>query len=832
MVASGKTSALIQYLDGASDQDVVTALVRRVRAWRRIKDADANAGVRRQNIEDTLEAILRKDPNARCPLALRADQEEPGPLPRILVDLIELIDAPLAAKLLDQLSSMDDRHRPLMFACSQRLIDAGAEDADTIILHLYAMRDAGDVDEAARLAKAALDMATDPDDMGRLDALLAEIAYDEQRYEDALGYWRASIEKDEATALRLNNCGATLQLLGRPGEAALSFLQAARAARRDSADDPDRYRSRGSACVNMAMAALERGRTGAALSLARIGTERYRDLLARHPGHSDSDAAELFSPLIVALDEADLTQQSQALAEEVLDLSRNIYRDNPDIGARALIDAITVLHGNALEAGRYDLAKDYSNELQQIARRHHRKSFGLNDEDLALTLASVADALFLSNNTPAALDVYAEVDKIIPAVPSQSKQSDVYSTHLNFAMALNDDGQRNAAAARLDVLVKELENRAKDNSWLLVLVARAYSNLSIVESERGRRTEAKSAILASDAALVRIKAGGRNQSVNTIEQRIAVANSLSHLGEYEDAISALTQLATELEERLSTQQDDAASHHLFEVLENLGLICHAAAKYDDANDAFQRAIASGNTAQSNTIMSQKIARMLINRAGALAEGRRFDEALRVLDQVEAMIDSTAQEWTDYLNNRAVVFLGLGMAQDALIHFEQARDVAVDTEDIWRASLNVAATHVELEQWQEARDVAQDLIDATVPAVSDPQGVDAVTLYFWISAKIMASRAAAFVSEPDRAVSETTETLSIFRQIAPNLGADRQQLLGYALEGVGDAWAAAGDRTRAASYWQEAAEQFKNLNPHHWKKELNRLAQKPAAPNQD
>ncbi len=825
MVSGDPSSALIGYLGQGRHQDVVKALVRRVRAWRRVSGDSQDARERRTRIEHTLSAILEKNPRQRFALALEADREEPGPLPRILASLAASIDPPLAAELLNHLSSMDDRHRPLMLACTQELIDAGADDVDTVILHLYALRDSGDAKTAESLAKMALETATDPDELGRIDALLAEIAFEDQRFEEALDYWRASIRKDDATAMRLNNCGAALQYLGRPDEAAVSFLKAARVARQESLDDPESYRSRGSACVNMAMGALERGRTGAALSLARIGAERYRDLLARHPGHSDTDTVQLFSPLIVALEEAGLTTESQALAEEILRLAQARYFDNPDIGARGLIDAIKMLHQNALETGRYDIAQAYSHELRELAERHHGTAFGLNDEDLALALAAEADALFLDGKTKDALVVFDEVDALLAASATHEKHEEVFVTQLNHAMALNDDGQRAAAAKRLIANLAVLEDLAMGNGWLWTLVARGYADLAIVESERGRRAAAENAIVASKSAVAHVQAGGRNQWINAAEQHIAIANSLSHIGSYDDAIDLLKTTIAELKERLGPQGDEAASLLVFEALNDLGIISFSAGEHDGADQAFQQAIELGASASPGSVLSQRMARMLINRAGALAEGHRFMEASEALDQAERVLGRGDAAWTDYLNNRAAVLSGLGETSQALSYFRKARDAAIDDEDRFRAALNIAATLAELERWSEARDEANRIVSATHAAVVDPEGVDAVTLYYWVAARIIAARGAAILSPPDEALNEATQALSAFEAVSGQLGPDREQLYGYALEAVGDAFAAQGSIQEARDYWSEAQQKFTNTQARLWYKEIARLEEK-------
>lgn len=825
MVNAPPQSGLVTFLANATDSEFVTALVRRVRAWRRVLGDEQDADKRRSQIEKTLTEILKSKPGVRFPLALRADQEEPGPLPRILASLPHLIDPPLAAELLNSLAGMDDRQRPLMLVCTQVLIDAGVEDSETIILHLYSLRDAGDVKTAADLAKMALETSSDADELGRLDSLLAEIAYDEQRYEEALGYWRASIRKDDATSMRLNNCGATLQHLGRHQEAAHSFLEAARVARRGGQDNADDYRSRGSACVNMAMGALERGRTGTALSLARIGTERYRDLLARHPGHSDTDAALLFSPLIVALDEANLPDESQAVAEEVLALARDRYRENPDIGARGLIDAIKILHNNALENGQYTLAQKFSGELRKLAKRHYGQTFGINDEDLALALASEADALFLDGNTQSALQIYDEVEAILDGATIYANPSEVFITHLNHAMALNDIEHRDEAARRLTARLADLEEQAQENGWLWVLVARGYSDLAIVESERGREAASLEAIKASMLAVKQVRAGGRNQWVNSAEQTIAIANSLSHLGSYADAIEMLQLLVNELEQRLEESEDQGVKLLLFETFNDLGLIAHAAARHDEAEDAYGQALALGASADPNSVLSHRMARMLVNRAAALTEAHQFDRALKSLERAEALISPSDGVWTDYLNNRAAVLIGLGKTTEALRFFKDAYDAADDNEDRHRAALNIAVSLVDLERWAEARDTAHQVISETKGAVFDPEGVDAVTLYFWIASCIIASRAAAFVCAPDQALQETTEALAALEGISAHLGPDRVQLHGYALEAVGDAFAAVGDRQSAEQNWSDAEDRFETFQSRLWQKEIARLQQK-------
>ncbi|MDF9302005.1 hypothetical protein P5P81_05475 [Tritonibacter mobilis] len=731
----------------------------------------------------------------------------------------------MAAELLNDLSSMDDRHRPLMLVATQIQIDAGVEDAETITLHLYALHASGDAERAEELARMALETASEPEDLGRLDALIAEIAYGDQRYEEALHHWRASMRKDEETSLQLNNCGAALQHLGRPEEAALSFLAAARKAREAGSDDPESYRSRGSACVNMAMSALERGRTGTAVSLARLGAERYRDLLARHPGHSDMDAAELFAPLVVALDEAGRVEESVALAEECLKLARGRYRDNNDLGARGLIGAITTLHGTALETGQYDLARTYSDELRVLAERHFGQPFGLSEEELALAIGAEADALFLAGRNVEALEAYDRFDRTLSAAHRYAKRSEVFITRLNHAMALNSSGQREEAAQRLSRAVQELEEHAVSNGWLWVLVARGYSDLAIVESERGREAEALSVIESSRSAMQKVRAGGRNQWINSVEQQIAIANALSHLGSYREALEMLHELAGELE-RLATESSDAAVELLlFQTLNDLGLIAHAAEEYLVAEASFGRAAKLGQGAEPNSVLAQRVANMLINRAGALADRHEFTKANKVLDRAEPLLGDEGEQWQDYYNNRAVVLSGQGKTEEALSCFRQARDFVGEEGNPYLTGLNIAATLADLERWPEAREEAQAVVQMTEKAVFDPDGVDPITLYFWIASRIVAARASAFLETPGEAFQETEDVLSAFQSVKSHLGPDRLQLHGYALEAAGDACNAAGQQDRADAFWSEAKNCFVNSQARLWEKEVGRLNKK-------
>jgi tetratricopeptide (TPR) repeat protein len=392
-------------------------------------------------------------------------------------------------------------------------------------------------------------------------------------------------------------------------------------------------------------------------------------------------------------------------------------------------------------------------------------------------------------------------------------------------MALNDIEHRDEAARRLTARLSDLEEQAQENGWLWVLVARGYSDLAIVESERGREAAGLEAIKASKLAVKQVRAGGRNQWVNAAEQTIAIANSLSHLGSYADAIEMLQMLVNELEQRLEESEDQGAKLLLFEAFNDLGLIAHACARHDQAEDAYGQALALGASADPNSVLSHKTARMLINRAAALTEAHQFDRALKSIEKAEGLISPSDGVWTDYLNNRAAVLTGLGKTTEALRLFRDAYDAADDDEDRHRAALNIAVSLVELERWAEARDTAHQVISETQGAVFGPEGVGAVTLYFWIASRIIASRAAAFVCVPNQALQETREVLAALEEISSHLGPDRVQLHGYALEAVGDAFAAVGDRQAAEQSWSDAEHRFEASQSRLWQKEIARLQQK-------
>lgn len=160
----------------------------------------------------------------RIPIAVAADRDEPGPLPRLIATGPEAWITPaLAEALLDQLPSMDDRYRPLMLRCAALAIEHGSEETQAVLLHLYGLRDAGEGDEAERLATMALGLAEDAGEemaeaVDTLLSLLAEIAFDDGRFEEALAYWQRRLDHSiSPPASILNNCGARAGRLGPTG---------------------------------------------------------------------------------------------------------------------------------------------------------------------------------------------------------------------------------------------------------------------------------------------------------------------------------------------------------------------------------------------------------------------------------------------------------------------------------------------------------------------------------------------------------------------------------------------------------------------------------------
>lgn len=800
-------SHLLDYLEDVPEDMLLEPFVQYVRAW---QQPDDTGGVRRAGIEATLCAMIALDPVQRIPIAVAADQKEPGPLPRLLATSPqEWITPRLAESLLDLLPSMDDRYRPLMLRCAALVIDHGSEDTEAVLLHLYGLRDAGEVEEAERLAKMALTLAEDArEDMSEavdtLLSLLAEIAFDDGRFGEALARWQQRLEHSMApSAPILNNCGAALQHMGHLADAGGAFLRAARVARRAGPGDPGALRALGSAYVNMAMQALERGRYGAALDLARRGTEHYRDLFDRHPRHSDNDIAELFFPLVNALDEAGLTDEAQTLLAEMLARARARYAEAPDIAATGLVEVLKALHQDALAVGRYDMAAGFADELRDLAKRHAGQPFSMAVTDAALALAARADAFFLDDEAAMALPIYEEAEAQLPQSLPEPMAIDLLSMRLNHAMALNDTGARAEAAGRIRAVLPEAEAIAPRNPWLWSVIARGYANLAIVDGERGLAAKAQEAIAAAEAAISRNRAGSRSQRLDAIEQGTAIANGFSHIGDYNTATRMLDTAIAESKTLLETTCDQRFAVLLFSAMTDLALIRYAAGDDERAASVFEAAVVLARRADPDSMLAAKAGQTLVNRAGALIEAERFDEAQVSLDEATPLMGPDRRGWTDYLNNRAALASGQGNHETALALFRQAMEAAQDSEDEARAMLNIAATLADLEQWPEVRNKAMELVDALNEAVVDPDGVDPVTVYFWLAGRVLAARGAAYVEPSAVALTETAEVLEAYHALAPAFDRDRIALHGYALEARGDALAAAGQGGQACAAWAEA-----------------------------
>ena len=196
-----------------------------------------------------------------------------------------------------------------------------------------------------------------------------------------------------------------------------------------------------------------------------------------------------------------------------------------------------------------------------------------------------------------------------------------------------------------------------------------------------------------------------------------------------------------------------------------------------------------------------------------------------MDGAEPLLGDDGEQWQDYYNNRAVVRSGQGKTEEALSCFRQARDHVGEEANPYLSGLNIAATLADLERWPEAREEALAVVQMTENAVFDPDGVDPITLYFWIASRIVAARATAFLEPPGEAIQETEDVLSAFQSVKSHLGPDRLQLHGYALEAAGDACKAAGQQDRADAFWSEAENCFVNSQARLWEKEVGRLNKK-------
>ncbi len=817
MLTRETSSDLLDYLEHASDDALIMAFVRHVRAWRQISGEHKLAELRRQRIEANLTAMLAADPARRIPLAVAADLEQPGPLPRLITDRAdEWLTSDLVRTLLDTMPSMDERYRPLMLHCAQLAIADGVEDGQTVLLYITSLRDAGEIEEAERLGKRALAVAEgaegEMEEVYTLLALLAEMAFDDGRFDEALGLWQRQLERPVDLAPILNNCGAALQHLGRPVEACRAFRDAAHAARRDAPNDPVALRALGSAYVNAAMQALERGRTGSAVDLAQRGAERYRDLLARHPGHSDLDIVDLFAPLVSALDEAGRIHEANALMEEMLSLARARYTEAPEIAASGLVEVLRALHQDALAAGRYEDAAALSKELRALAERHRDRPFGVSVIHAALALAAEADALFLAGETHLALSVYEEVETLLPEHPPNTLATEIVATRLNHAMALNDAGERAAAADRIRFVLPPAEALAANNNWLWTTIARGYANLAVVEGERGRAVETRTAIEQAEQAFAQIRAGSRSQRIDTIEQATAIANGFSHIGDYDVAARMLRMAADDARSLGKNEDDPAMPVLLFAALNDLGLTEYAAGRDRQAADAFAEASRVAKAAPTDSMVAERVAIALVNRAAALTEAGRLDAAWEALEEAAPLTGPGKPGWTDYLNNRAAVFSGQGAHEAALGLFMQAHDAADDIEDSSRATLNIAKSMIDLERWSEARSEALSLVDALQDTVTSPDGVDTVTLYFWLAARVLAGRGAVVTETPVQAIRETSETLATCEELLPVLERDRPKLHGEALKAYGDALAADHRYDEAEEAWDKARALLQGENP--------------------
>ena len=268
---------------------------------------------------------------------------------------------------------------------------------------------------------------------------------------------------------------------------------------------------------------------------------------------------------------------------------------------------------------------------------------------------------------------------------------------------------------------------------------------------------------------------------------------------------------------------------LFAALNDLGLTEYAAGRDVQAAEAFADATQVAQAAPEGTMMAERVSVALVNRAAALLEAHRFDAASAALDQAASLTGPGRIGWTDYLNNRAALHSGRGDYEQALALFIDAHDSADDMEDSARAALNIAKTYGDLDRWGEAREEALSLVDALHDAVVDPDGVDPVTLYFWLAARIIAARGAATTLAPAEAIREATEARDALDSLGPALDRDMTQLHGYALEALGDALAAGGEQGQARAAWGKARALFEHENPIHMNREICRLSSKENSP---